>query len=110
MDGTTADYVVVSTTLDDEAKADELAEKIVEARLAACVQQTKVKSTYRWEGRIEKADEIVVAAKTRNAQAHDLSHFIKDNHTYDVPEVIVTPIMSGDPAYLTWIRNETHAQ
>lgn len=105
--GHESDYVVVSTTVSDEVKADKLARKIVEARLAACVQRTVVKSTYRWKGKVEQADEVLLAAKTRTELSRSLMHFIQDNHSYEVPEVIITPIIAGAGAYLQWIDSET---
>ena len=100
-------YAVVTTTVSNSSEADELALKIVEAKLAACVQQTPIKSTYRWECKIEHAHEILLTAKTKSVLADELVDFIKANHSYDVPEVIVTPVISGNTDYLKWISDES---
>lgn len=101
------DYVVISTTVDSELAADSLSSKIVEAKLAACVQQIKIKSTYRWKGKVEKADEFLLLAKTSSELSHRLSDFIQNNHSYEVPEITITPITGGLGAYLHWIDAET---
>jgi periplasmic divalent cation tolerance protein len=102
-----SDYVVITTTIDDVDKADKLARKIVDARLAACVQQSPVKSTYRWKAEVHVSDEILLTAKTRRALADKLLEFIKENHDYEVPELLVTPVLSGDADYLEWMAAET---
>ncbi len=100
-------FVVVSTTVDNEAAARKLADSIVERRLAACVQCTSVRSIYRWKGTVERADEYLLLAKTRASLADRLSAFIKEHHSYEVPEITVTPIIGGFKAYLDWIQSET---
>ncbi len=96
-------YVVVSTTVDGDVVACDLARKIVDARLAACVQRFPVRSTYWWEGKVEDADEVLLVSKTTVLLAGKLTDFIKANHSYDVPEVIVTPIVGGNIDYLDWL-------
>lgn len=103
----TADFVMVSTTVDGEKAAAELAGKIVENRLAACVHRAVIKSTYRWKGAIESADEYLLLAKTRASLADELVAFIKKSHSYEVPEIVLTPIVGGFADYLAWIREET---
>lgn len=101
------EFAVVSTTVGDETDAMELARRIVEERLAACVQHTVIKSTYRWEGRVEIADEHLLMAKTKACLTGKLAAFIKANHSYEVPEIVVTPVTGGHAAYLEWIAVET---
>ena len=100
-------YVVVNTTLPNEAAARGMAEKIVDARLAACVQAMPIRSLYRWKGAVESADEILLLAKTRADLAGELLAFIRRNHSYEVPEILVTPVLDGWPDYLRWIGEET---
>lgn len=99
--------VIVSTTVAGEAAANELARGIVESRLAACVQQANIRSTYRWKGAIESADEILLTCKTRQDLAERLMAFIRERHSYEVPEILVTPVIDGLPAYLEWVERET---
>ena len=100
-------YVVVQTTLDSDARADELAAAIVSNRLAACVQKTAIHSTYHWKGAVEDAGEFLLTAKTRHDLAERLSEFIAAKHPYDVPEIVVLPILGGGASYLKWIDAET---
>ena len=100
-------YCVVSTTMDSEQAADRLAHVVVEQRLAACVQIAPIRSTYWWNGAIETASEFVLWAKTRTEREKELCAFIRENHAYETPEILVTPITSGAPDYLDWIHSET---
>ncbi len=97
------------TTTDRKAAADSLARAVVEARLAACVQCMPIHSVYRWKGRIEKGEEVLMLMKTRKALSSPLVAFVKARHSYAVPELIVLPIQGGLPAYLQWIADETGA-
>lgn len=104
-----AAFVIVQTTVDSEARAAELAGKIVEERWAACVQRMPVRSVYRWKGAVESAEEWLLAAKTRSSLASGLTAFIRQNHPYEVPEILVTPIEGGHSAYLDWLIAETRS-
>lgn len=97
---------VVSTTVDAESKAQELAELVVGAGLAACVQFMPIRSVYRWKGVVESTAEYLLLAKTSSSLVDDLTDFIKKHHSYEVPEIIVTPTEGGLQAYLDWILAE----
>ena len=103
-------YMEVRTTVGSEHDARQMAEMIVAARLAACVQSAPVKSTYRWEGKVEDADEHVVSAKTTARLADSLMAFVRDHHSYELPEIIATPLIGGTAEYLEWIETETEQQ
>ena len=93
------------TTTDSPEAARELARSAVEARLAACAQISgPIESVYRWEGKIEQAQEWVVTFKARALAYQMLEAHIKKHHSYDVPEIIATPITEGNPAYLSWVE------
>lgn len=98
---------IVSTTVASEALARELAGCITTARLAACVQFWPIRSTYWWQGKIESGAEFLIQSKTRTELVPALQALIRTHHPYEVPEIIVTPILGGHPAYLDWIRQET---
>jgi len=99
---------LLTTTLDTEAAAARLAATLVEERLAACVQVVgPVRSTWRWEGAVETAAEWLCVAKTTEAGAIAAAARIKSLHQYVLPELVITPITGGDPAYLDWIRRES---
>jgi len=102
-------YVIISTTIDTAEKARKLSGLIVESRLAACVQSMSIQSIYRWKGKVEKAKEYLLLSKTRASLATRLSAFIRENHSYEVPEIVVTRIAGGLKDYLSWIDTETRA-
>ena len=98
---------VVTTTVDSEEAAESLAKGIVEARLGACVQIVPIRSVYRWEGEVRVDAEWQCVVKTSDIRADELVAHIKAHHTYDVPEVIVTPVLGGNDDYLAWVSEET---
>jgi len=101
-------YAQVVTTTDSREAADVLARSAVEARLAACAQVLgPVQSTYWWEGKIDSSEEWYVVFKTTAERYPDLERHIRERHSYDVPEIVLTPILAGNPAYLSWISEET---
>lgn len=100
--------VVITSTLPARADADRIARVLVEERLAACVQCAgPIESTYRWQGRVEHATEWYVHCKTAASRADALIARLKALHPYEVPEIIVTPVLGGHPAYLEWVRQES---
>ncbi|GAA1191622.1 divalent-cation tolerance protein CutA [Prauserella alba] len=104
----TQEHVVVVTTTDSEEAARGLAAAAVEARLGACAQIVgPITSVYRWEGATETDTEWRVEVKTAGDRAERLVTLLTERHTYDVPEVIVTPVEGGHPAYLSWLVDET---
>jgi periplasmic divalent cation tolerance protein len=105
--GTKMKFVVVNTTIDSARAAEKLAGLIVKNRLAACVQSVPIRSIYTWKGKVEKAKEYLLLAKTRASLAGKLTAFIRKHHPYDVPEIVVTRISGGLKDYLAWIDAET---
>lgn len=98
----------VTTAVDEEAAAAELAAILVAERLAACAQILgPVQSVYRWDGDVRHAREWLIVAKTTDARLPELTARIRALHRYDVPEIVALPIAAGDPAYLRWIQRET---
>ncbi len=96
-------YVVLSTA-PDRAVAEELAEQLVGAGLAACVNVLPgVTSVYRWRGRIERAGEAMLVIKTDRAHLERLVEGVLERHPYECPEVLALPIAAGAPAYLAWL-------
>ena len=103
-----ADSVIVTTTVEDDLDAKKLADSLIRNKLAACVQFTQTRSVYRWKENIQSSQEYVLNIKTRADLADKVVEFIKENHTYEVPEILVIPILSGHPSYLEWIHEETN--
>jgi periplasmic divalent cation tolerance protein len=103
-----SELLLVLTSLPDEEAAKALARRLIDTHLAACVQiQPGVQSIYRWEGRVCEEQEVVLVAKTSANQWPAISAFIKQNHPYDVPEIIAQPITHCNDAYAKWVIEET---
>jgi periplasmic divalent cation tolerance protein len=103
-----AAYVQVMTTTDQEQEARTLAETVLEARLAACVQIVgTITSRYWWQGAVEEATEYLLIIKTRGALLDRVVETLREHHRYDVPEITATAIIGGNQAYLEWIASET---
>lgn len=101
-------YVQVTTTTDSRKEAAEIAKAAVTGRLAACAQLVgPIASVYWWEGEIESAEEWMVLFKTTADCFDDLAALITEQHSYDTPEIIATPIVVGSPEYLAWVREQT---
>ena len=100
--------LLVLTNLPDTATARVLAETLVAGRLAACVNiLAPCRSVYRWEGRIEDAEEVPVLIKTTVERYAALEADIRRHHPYELPEIIAVPIERGLPGYLGWVADET---
>ncbi|MFZ5503445.1 MAG: divalent-cation tolerance protein CutA [Pseudomonadota bacterium] len=102
------DVLLVMTNLPDVASAAQLARQLVEARAAACVNQlAPVASTYRWRGKMETATEIPLLIKTTQTAYPQLEKLLRDNHPYELPEIVAVTVTAGLPAYLDWVVRET---
>ena len=98
--------LIVLTTTPNIKEAETLAEKIVRAKLAACVQiLPQIKSFYFWEGEIQKDSENLLLIKTLFEKFAELEKFIKENHSYDVPEIVALSAEKVSQNYLDWTRN-----
>ncbi|MHB8902581.1 MAG: divalent-cation tolerance protein CutA [Thermoguttaceae bacterium] len=103
-----SDFIQVLTTTASQDEARQIAEVLVERRLAACVQISgPIGSVYRWQGRIESAEEWQCQIKTRQSLLDELSKAILELHPYQVPEIIAVPIVGGSRDYLEWLEKET---
>jgi periplasmic divalent cation tolerance protein len=98
---------MVITTAPNRDAAENLAEGILNHHLAACVQMVDIQSFFIWEGRLNKEGEVALYIKTTEAHYHDLEAHILEHHPYDVPEIIMLPIMGGLSGYLSWIDTTT---
>lgn len=103
-----AEHVVVMSAIGSEAAARALAVGAIEARLGACAQVVgPITSVFRWEGMVKTDTEWRVEIKAPARRAPELAEYLSSHHTYELPEVIVTPIEGGSAAYLDWLEGET---
>lgn len=102
--------IVVHCTCPDAAVADRIASALVEARLAACVQQVPgVRSTYRWEGRVETAAEVLLLIKTAADRLDAVAAAVRALHPHELPELLAVEARGGLPAYLDWVLAQSRA-
>ena len=100
--------IVVLTTVSTADAAHRLAQTLVEERLAACVNiLAEMRSVYRWKGRVEQEVEQQLVIKTSAARLDALRARLVDLHPYELPEVLVLPVVAGSERYLQWVREET---
>jgi periplasmic divalent cation tolerance protein len=98
--------VLALTTASSRDEAEQLANLLVEEGLAACVNLVPgLHSIYRWQGAIESATEVLLIMKTSTHLLKDLERTIAANHSYQVPEFLVVPILSGSESYLNWLTS-----
>ena len=101
------EFIQITTTTSNRQDADKIAAALVERRLAGCVQVGgPIASTYRWQGKVEMAEEWTCVIKTSRAQLDSIRQVFSEIHPYDVPELIVTPIVDGGAAYLKWLGEQ----
>jgi len=104
----TPSALLVFTTLPNQDSARQLARQLVEARLAACVNvMSPCQSIYRWQGKLNEDGEIPVIIKTSVANYDRLEAFVRENHPYELPELVALNITHGLPGYLAWLTEET---
>ena len=105
------DALLVFTNLPDVESARALATTLVEQRVAACVNVlAPCQSIYRWEGKLEEAEEVTLLIKTSAARYAALEEAIRAYHPYELPEIVAVRIEKGLPDYLAWVAASTAAQ
>ena len=98
------DKRVVLTTAGNMDEAHKIADALVERRLAACVNVTgPITSVYRWQGKVERAQEWLLVIKTTAGAADAVGDAIRELHSYELPECVVLPVNGGSEDYLDWI-------
>jgi periplasmic divalent cation tolerance protein len=101
------DKIVVLSTCGSREEAESLARRLVEQRLAACVNVIGgTRSFYRWKGAIENAEEVLLVIKTSRERFEQLRTVLEGAHSYELPEVLALPIVAGSPGYLSWLEGE----
>lgn len=97
--------VIITTTGDDREVLDSLAKALVDRRLAACVQISgPITSCYRWEGKVESAEEFSCSIKTASHLQDQVESVVNELHNYDVPQLITVEVNGGSKEYLNWVQ------
>jgi periplasmic divalent cation tolerance protein len=100
--------LLVLTTLPDADSARAMAGRLIEQRLAACVNiLAPCLSVYRWQDKVEDAAEVPLLIKTTAARYTELEAAIRNMHPYELPEIVAVSLSGGLPEYLAWVAAET---
>src|SRR5713226_6957595 len=98
---------IVLITTPTQTQAEDLTQRLLKQKLAACVNLLPVTSHYWWKQKIEKTEETLMIVKTRRRLIKQIVKLVQKHHSYEVPEIIALPIIQGNPKYLTWITETT---
>ena len=98
------DKILVLTTAGSEEEARKIAHSLVERRLAACVNIVpRIHSVYRWQDKIESADEFLLIIKTAGSREQEVENAVRQLHSYALPEHVTLAVDTGTEKYLQWI-------
>jgi len=99
-----SEAIVVFMTTANREEAARLAEMLVGARLAACVQiLPEIESVYRWEGKVDRQSEVLLLAKSTRDKFEELDRQVRAIHSYDTPEIVAVPAAEVSEPYLKWL-------
>ena len=96
---------LVLVTHPNREHAERITRGVIDAKLAACVLVTDVKSYYNWEGKLNEDDEVITILKTSTDKATELQKYIEANHDYDVPAIISFQA-NANQAYSSWLNEQ----
>ena len=99
------DMRLVLVTHPNKEHAERITRGVIDAKLAACVLVTDVKSFYNWEGKLNEDDEVVTILKTSTEKATELQKYIETNHDYDVPAIISFQANANE-SYGNWLGQQ----
>jgi periplasmic divalent cation tolerance protein len=99
---------IIFTTAGSQEEASKIAHALVERRLAACVNIVpRIESVYRWQGKVETAEEWLLLIKTQAELFERVRDAVKELHSYDLPECVMLEVTAGSQQYLNWIVENT---
>ncbi len=101
------EYCIIITTCPTNKEAGDMASRLVKEKLAACVQLSPITSYYIWNNKPHSDSEIRLIIKTRQGLYSLVEEFIKQNHSYDLPQIVQVPVKDGSKEYLEWIDKNT---
>lgn len=106
-----AKLMQVVTTCATQDEAQRIGEALVAARLAACVQiHSPITSIYRWHGQVERSEEWLLVVKTVQQRFDHVAAAIRQQHSYQAPQIIGIPIVEGTEDYVTWLREQVTSE
>ena len=99
---------IIFTTAGSQEEASKIAHALVERRLAACVNIVqRIESVYRWQGKVETAEEWLLLIKTQAELFERVRDAVKELHSYDLPECVMLEVTAGSHEYLDWVTQNT---
>ncbi len=102
------DYTVIFITTSSLDEAEKIGRALVEEKLVACSNiVSPIRSIYHWQGKICDDKEALMILKTKKKLFKQIEKRVKALHSYEVPELIIMPIIEGSNKYLSWLKNET---
>ena len=101
-------FVIIKTTFENKKDAEDIAKKIIDARIGACVQISEVESYYCWNEKVENAKEYKIEIKTTKERYKEVEELILKNHKYDIPEIVSYELTDGSKEYFDWINGEVN--
>ena len=99
--------IIIVSTYPNKKSITKIANELVQNKIAACVNITKISSIYSWQGKIENASEYLALFKTTQKNKKSLKEKIKTSHPYDIPEIAEIEITSINQSYLKWLVEST---
>lgn len=103
-----SEAIVVIMTAASRDEASRIAETLISARLAACVQiLPEIESVYRWQGEVKREQEILILAKTVSSRFAELETAVRAMHSYETPEIMALPVTAASEPYLKWLIEES---
>ena len=99
--------VIIISTFPDKKTITKIANQLVEKKLVACVNITKISSVYSWKGKIENQSEYLALFKTTKTKLRPLKKELEKLHPYDVPEIVEINPISINKSYLKWLVDST---
>lgn len=97
---------VVMTTVAGGEDAASLSRGLVGQRLAACVQEVAIRSTYRWEEAVQVEAEVLLLIKTAEDKVEEVVDYLGEHHPYQVPEILALGAEAAEP-YREWLLGAT---
>lgn len=97
--------ILIIISAANKEEAERIAQAAIEKKLAACANILEgVSSIFWWQNKIDKASEVLIFLKTKRSLFKKITAMVKSLHSYDVPEIIALPIISGEKKYLEWLN------
>lgn len=102
-----SEYCIITTTTDSKENADIITEALLKKHLVACVQYINIESSYSWQSKIVYSRELQLQLKTKISFFNEIKDEIEKLHTYEVPEIVMMPLLDANVSYMKWINDET---